>query len=217
LLYNQSFVISQFGGIVTSSDGFKELKRVFYTTLDIIAADSNPQICDSLVNELVLNVQRNLSSPLVNSADIDVVTESNLVSSHSLPSQQAQTAFVLAVIEQLIKLLNDRTIEEIVLPFCIPFVTKALFIVSYLTGSTLDRYLNDPSHREIFESAHSVMLSIFAARSLRKDELTEINQSNLAERLVPFYMDCLIKVIKSRPSNCVNTEKLYQRTLMKAA
>ncbi|KAF8520802.1 hypothetical protein BU17DRAFT_46263 [Hysterangium stoloniferum] len=161
-LYNQSFILSQFGGIVSSADTFKELKRVFYTALDIIAADSDSQACESLVNELVSHVQ----------ADIDIVTDSELTPTH--PSRQAQTAFVLAVIEQLMNLLSDHTIKDTVVRFCTP-------------------YLSDPSHRETFESAHSVMLSIFAAHSSHNGTSTGTDQPNLAARLVPFYVDCLIE------------------------
>jgi hypothetical protein len=39
-LYQLSFVITKFGGVTsTSSAGFAELKRVFYSALDILSAD----------------------------------------------------------------------------------------------------------------------------------------------------------------------------------
>jgi hypothetical protein len=40
ILFNLSFVISQFGGVTAASnDGFPQLKRVFYLALDILAED----------------------------------------------------------------------------------------------------------------------------------------------------------------------------------
>lgn len=64
-------------------------------------------------------------------------------------------------------------------------------------------HLYDPSHRETFESAHSVMLSIFAAHADKpsafqmKGKEAEENadkQINLANSLVPGYVKCLLEV-----------------------
>lgn len=67
------------------------------------------------------------------------------------------------------------------------------------------RYLSDPSHRETYESAHSVVLSIFSsyAQQLQLDpdpRLTTTHDDRLAEstqfvhRMVPFYAQCLLQV-----------------------
>lgn len=52
-LSHLSFVISQFGGVTTTSvegPGFKELKKTFYLALDILASD--PVASDRFVKEL---------------------------------------------------------------------------------------------------------------------------------------------------------------------
>lgn len=48
-----SFVLSQFGGVTSSAEGFKEIKRVFYMALDILEADEDPQTNDNFVKELI--------------------------------------------------------------------------------------------------------------------------------------------------------------------
>ena len=41
VLHHLAFVISKFGGVATGNDsGFTELKKVFYTALDILSVDS---------------------------------------------------------------------------------------------------------------------------------------------------------------------------------
>ncbi|KIJ57207.1 hypothetical protein M422DRAFT_773864 [Sphaerobolus stellatus SS14] len=153
-LYDLSFVISQFGGVVSTGTGFKELKRAFYMAIDIIDADLDSEATDTFATSL-----------------ISCVEESPLPVSH--PSRQAQTAFTLATLEQLVSVLSDSVIENAVVPFCDPF-------------------LDDPSHREVYESAHSVMLSIFAAHAQRDDSESG-RTAGLAEKLVPFYTESLIK------------------------
>jgi hypothetical protein len=79
-------------------------------------------------------------------------------------------------------------------------------------------YLSDPSHREIYESAHSVILSVFATQTGR-DETGFLDQVdspvrnatingnlkspsdsvNFVQRIVPFYAHCLIDVSVFRP------------------
>lgn len=56
-LRNQAFIISQFGGIAAMSDGFKELKRVTYSTIDIIDAESNSEQQMDLINHLLSSLQ----------------------------------------------------------------------------------------------------------------------------------------------------------------
>jgi hypothetical protein len=56
-LHHLSFVISQFGGVASSAESFKELKRVFYMALDIVAADPDPQRGPTFVRELLSHAQ----------------------------------------------------------------------------------------------------------------------------------------------------------------
>ncbi|TBU54621.1 hypothetical protein BD310DRAFT_1041642 [Dichomitus squalens] len=90
----------------------------------------------------------------------------------------AKTAFALACAEQLMPVLSEGTIQSRVYPLCLP-------------------HLWDPSHRETYESAHSVMLAIFASHARRND--TEKARepatagSTFAEKIVPMYAQCLIE------------------------
>ena len=71
-------------------------------------------------------------------------------------------------------------------------------------------HLYDSSHRETFESAHSVMLSIFAANADKPHSPLVVNQGEtqdelvgLARRLVPGYVKCLLDVrISQHQINC---------------
>ncbi|KAL4256233.1 hypothetical protein AB1N83_010456 [Pleurotus pulmonarius] len=60
--------------------------------------------------------------------------------------RRAKTAFVLATIEQLIPVLSAGSLQDWVLPICLPI-------------------LEDDEHREAYESAHSVLLAIFSSRA----------------------------------------------------
>ncbi|KAI0333742.1 hypothetical protein GY45DRAFT_1319349 [Cubamyces sp. BRFM 1775] len=92
--------------------------------------------------------------------------------------QDAREAFVLACVEQLVAKLSEETIQTRVFPLCLP-------------------HLWDPSYRETYESAHSVMLAIFAAHAQgagRKDELHRARaHPAFVEKLVPMYAQCLVE------------------------
>lgn len=85
-----------------------------------------------------------------------------------------------------------------------------------LTMKCTNRHLNDPSHRETFESAHSVMLAIFAAHSQKVEKLAVSQSSNpkdsheqsksFAEQAVPFYTQCLIDVRISKQTPFLSSE-----------
>ncbi|KAG8880892.1 hypothetical protein FRB98_004696 [Tulasnella sp. 332] len=114
----------------------------------------------------------------------------HLSSAASLPAlhpvRQAHASFFLACAEQLMPALEEDVIEHVVLPIAIPL-------------------LNEPSRRETYESAHSVVLSVFSSHAKRKDsEEGTQNQTNeplqssrtkagVAQRLAPFYADCLLQ------------------------
>ncbi|KAF8505304.1 hypothetical protein JB92DRAFT_3122491 [Gautieria morchelliformis] len=154
-LHHLSFVISQFGGVASSAESFKELKRVFYMALDIVAADLDPQRGPTFVRELLSHAQESPFGP-------------------GHPFRQSRTAYVLVIVEQLMPTLDDLMIENMVVPFC-------------------HSYLTNPEHRETYESAHSVMLSIFTAHSQRKEIRGITTKPSLAERLVPFYVNLLLQ------------------------
>jgi len=116
-LYNLSFVISQFGGIVSTGAGFKELKRAFYMAIDIMEADLEPQATNEFAVDLIKRMSGNIFSPYFFHL-LTIVLDSILSSNH--PSRQAQSAFTLAVLEQLVSVLTDSVIESSVVPFCAP-------------------------------------------------------------------------------------------------
>ena len=68
-----------------------------------------------------------------------------------------------------------------------------------MTMCDYHRYLSDPPHRETFESAHSVVLGIFAAHAQKVSEAgnsnTKLLSGGFVESLVPFYAGCLIEVL----------------------
>lgn len=70
-------------------------------------------------------------------------------------------------------MLNELTIQELVFPTCIP-------------------HLSDASHRETFESAHSVVLAIFASHAQKASESTSQQGGGFTRQIVPFYANCLI-------------------------
>ncbi|KAI0917379.1 hypothetical protein AcW2_007517 [Taiwanofungus camphoratus] len=88
-------------------------------------------------------------------------------------------AYALACIEQLISVLDDVCIRTSVVPLCLP-------------------HLSDSSHRETYESAHSVLLAIFASYAQNSREHEDQGRPTLkilpsfAEEAVPFYVQCLI-------------------------
>ncbi|KAI9509188.1 hypothetical protein F5148DRAFT_784784 [Russula earlei] len=155
-----SFVITKFGGVTsTSSDGFAELKRVFYSALDVLSADV--EASERFVKAL---------NPLVatSSSSGEYLTD---------PLTRSRQAFNLACVEQLVPLLSLNTIEHTVFPLCLP-------------------HLNDVSHRETYESAHSVILAIFAHQgSTMTAEIhrTGVPEPTFVEKIVPFYARCLLE------------------------
>jgi hypothetical protein len=160
-LSHLSFVITKFGGVTsTSSDGFAELKRVFYSALDVLSADV--EASEEFVRVLSLHVEATSSTG----------------DSPAEPLARARQAFNLACVEQLVPLLSLDTIEHCVFPLCLP-------------------HLNDVSHRETYESAHSAILAIFAAQ-LGSTMAAEVQDTGVArptfvEKIVPFYIRCLLE------------------------
>ena len=96
-LSHLAFVIQKFGG--AGHGAFKELKRAFYLTLDILAVHTA---------ESQHFVQQLCEGWWSNAHDL------------SHPIQQAKKAFALSAIEQLVSGLSISTIKTFVLPFCSP-------------------------------------------------------------------------------------------------
>jgi len=91
------------------------------------------------------------------------------------PVQQSQTAFFLACAEQLISCISDDCLEGTVLPIA-------------------HQNLDNSAYREIFESAHSVMLSVFAShRKQSQGTNAKSRRGRIAERLAPFYLRSLLE------------------------
>ncbi|WFD36180.1 hypothetical protein MCUN1_003057 [Malassezia cuniculi] len=84
-------------------------------------------------------------------------------------SERMRTTYYLLVAEQLVADVPDQIIEHQVLPVCVP-------------------YLEDPRYQDTFESAHTVVLALFAARKACSYELA------------PFYVDLLLSSYPERLS-----------------
>lgn len=116
--------------------------------------------------------------------------------------QPTKKAFALACIEQLVPILSDDSLP-MVFQTCSPYVPYSNRVLFGLISISL-RYLSDPSHRETFESAHSVVLGIFAAHAQKvadaklnakqRPSNSELKGTTFVESLVPFYAGCLIEV-----------------------
>ncbi|KAH9989689.1 hypothetical protein BJV74DRAFT_922453 [Russula compacta] len=175
-----SFVITKFGGVTsTSTAGLAELKRVFYSALDVLSADVEAsEIFVKSLNAHGWSTWALCHDPF---ADVSIrVTASS--SAGQRPAgllTRARQAFNLACVEQLVPLLSLNTIEHSVLPLCLP-------------------HLNDASHRETYESSHSVILAIFAAQPGSRTAVAEVQgigvqQPAFVEKVVPFYVQCLLE------------------------
>ncbi|KAF8969004.1 hypothetical protein BDZ97DRAFT_1797362 [Flammula alnicola] len=138
ILSHLSFVISEFGGVTTTTQGFEHLKKTFYLALDVLAHGEGEHGDSGLKAEAY--VQQACFA--LNSQRAETAATS---------PRQAKQAFVLASIEQLVPVLSDKCIRDWVWGVCYP-------------------HLSDPSHRETYESAHSVVLSIFASHAQRQQQ-----------------------------------------------
>ncbi|KAJ7644341.1 hypothetical protein FB45DRAFT_824461 [Roridomyces roridus] len=88
---------------------------------------------------------------------------------------QAKLAYALTSIEQLVPVLNVDCIQSCALPLALP-------------------HLSDPTHRETYESSHSVVLAIFASHADHHAAKSDVSDGpSFTERLVPFYAHCLME------------------------
>lgn len=114
-----SFVLPKFGGVTsTAENSFVELKKVFYTALDVLSSDAGES--EKFVRMLCEDTQLQglpflqYIALLLNSVCSEL--------SHKLPARflHAKKAYSLACIEQLIPVLQDEVLRTEVYPMCQP-------------------------------------------------------------------------------------------------
>ncbi|KAH8114641.1 hypothetical protein DFH11DRAFT_1508769 [Phellopilus nigrolimitatus] len=178
-LYLLSFVIASFGGVTVGQGNNADNGRGFPELRKTFYVAIDVLSADAHASEVFVR-------GLIRAVDSNRGRSSHIPLGH--PLMIAERAFVLACVEQFVPVLSDVCIEEDVLPLCEP-------------------HLGDPSHRETFESAHSVMLSIFAAHA-EKGAVSVHNVDvkgkgvdrregfvglDLSRRLVPGYIKLLLQ------------------------
>lgn len=197
-LFHISFVVSQFGGVIVTAasedPGFKELRKVFYLAIDVLSSGEFLQEHQILEQrEVCERFVRELIDSLRSSSASVERTKDKID-----PFERTKTAYVLACIEQLVPLLGEQCLKDHVWGLCVP-------------------YLTDPSYRETFESAHSVVLAIFASHAQQQShhqqkrvmnrlviepkiqahaQVTDRRSNSptgFILRMIPFYAQCLIE------------------------
>lgn len=123
ILSCSAFIISQFGGVTSTSQGFEHLKRTFYLALDILVGESHGTR-DDLPNTYVKNQCLVLKSPSFTGDSKFVTCSSSLFLTTKLEAptsfRNAKIAFVLASIEQLVPVLDEVNICGYVFDACLP-------------------------------------------------------------------------------------------------
>jgi len=124
ILSCSAFIISQFGGVTSTSQGFEHLKKTFYLALDILAQESHGTH-DDLPNTYVKDQCLILKSPsftrgsqFFNAILLCFLT----IKPSKVPTsfRNAKTALVLASIEQLVPVLDDANVWGHVFDACLP-------------------------------------------------------------------------------------------------
>jgi hypothetical protein len=127
-LSHLSFVITKFGGVTsTSSAGFAELKRVFYSALDVLSVDVEASETFAKASSLHGWSTWILRHDVFTDLSILVAADSNAAERRADPLTRARQAFNLACVEQLVPLLSLDTIEQCVFPLCLPYAQVVLF------------------------------------------------------------------------------------------
>jgi len=126
ILSHLSFVISEFGGVTTTTQGFEHLKKTFYLALDILAQGDGEHGDSSVKAETY--VQQACFS--LNSQRAECGESWSFVShlsSHptetesvATATRQAKQAFILASMEQLVPVLSNKCIRNSVWGVCYP-------------------------------------------------------------------------------------------------
>ncbi|KAH9980191.1 hypothetical protein BGW80DRAFT_1163428 [Lactifluus volemus] len=165
VLSRLSFVIAKFGGVTsTRSDGFAELKRVFYSALDVLSADV--EASDTFVRSL--------------NAHVPTTSNKGLTPKDSLI--RARQAFNLACVEQLVPLLTADTIEHVVFPLCLPHLNDSSHRETY-----------ESSHSAILALFAAHALGQPDSTTVAELRGTRVPQSTFVEKIVPFYVRCLLE------------------------
>ncbi|KAG6819776.1 hypothetical protein H0H93_008783 [Arthromyces matolae] len=200
-LFLLSFVVSQFGGVTATAvgdePGFVELRKVFYLALDVLS--SQEPSGDQEGFSRAFHPCERFVKDMVSELGVDTFVPGDGDTRRSSTLQQAKTAYTLACIEQLVPYLGIHSVEDV--------------------WSLCSCYLSDPSHRETYESAHSVMLAIFSSHAqhsqsndhlpvnaghLTKDsesknssrtssQIASQDIASFVHRITPYYAQCLIE------------------------
>ena len=203
-LSHLSFVISKFGGVTsTSGVGFAELKRVFYSALDVLSADV--EASETFVRSLNadgLSIPRSCPDQFAH-FPVPSFGKFQHRGSYAKPSQTCSTNIQPRVHRATRPLTLPRYCRKRCLPpvpsVCLHHPTfSTLFMTALLHFSHLD----DASHRETYESAHSVILAVFAAHAHAQLDSTIVagvkgkgpSQATFVEKIVPFYVHSLLEV-----------------------
>ncbi|RXW20107.1 hypothetical protein EST38_g5738 [Candolleomyces aberdarensis] len=143
-LSHLAFVISQFGGVTsTSSTGFKELKKTFYLALDILASPSSSSSLPSSFSDALSSSaaiggggegesgsQGSSNSPKAEAYVEEVCRALKAQKGEgNVAFRQAKEAFALASIEQLVPVLGDECIRNWVWGVCYPSVFTLSFLI----------------------------------------------------------------------------------------
>lgn len=123
ILSCSAFVISQFGGVTSTSQGFEHLKKTFYLALDILAQETH-ETHDDLPNTYVKDQCLILNSPSFTrgSQFLNAILLCFLTIVFEAPTsfRNAKTALVLASIEQLVPVLDESNVWGYVFDACLP-------------------------------------------------------------------------------------------------
>lgn len=104
---------------------------------------------------------------------------------HDAAVERSRVTFYLNVAEQLMKSIPSNYVEDSILQACRPFVVSHALLCAVTDALVCCRYLEDPKYRDTFESAHSVLLAIFASGK------------ECANDLAPWYTQLLLHVSAS--------------------
>ena len=122
-LSHLSFIIFQFGGVTTTTQGFEHLKSTFYLALDILTKSESGGV-GSMAEAYVQQSCLLLNSTETESGNGLYVHILRIMSSDirlaSTVPRQARQAFVLASIGQLVPVLSNKCIRDWVWSICYP-------------------------------------------------------------------------------------------------
>ena len=116
-----SFVISQFGGVLSTAEGgFSELRRTFYTALDVLSSDIDAT--ESFVRSIWAEGEQCSfrMCPTSNYRRYLTPGSSSSTEPPSSPLIRSKQALHLACVEQLVPVLKLSTVEYSVFPLCLP-------------------------------------------------------------------------------------------------